>query len=153
MAKNISEPPELIEFLAPFSPEIQTLARHLRRRMLELLPPCIEIVWDATNTVGSTFGFTEKNRDHFIHLPAYTAYVNLGFSFGTSLHDPEGRLDGSGARIRHLRINKAEELEDPYVLDLIQQAHRCAPYSGDLVEPKTLIRVMEGPKRRPRPKA
>ena len=35
--------------------------------MLEILPPCIETVWDATNAVGVAFGFTEKNADHFIH--------------------------------------------------------------------------------------
>lgn len=152
MAAQPQEPPELLEFLAPYSPEIQALARHLRRRLLEILPPCIEIVWDATNTVGSSFGFTEKNRDHFIHLPAYSTYVNLGFNFGTSLHDPERRLKGTGARIRHLRIDKPEDLEDPYILDLIQQAHLGARHSGEAVEAKTLIRVMEGPKRRPRPK-
>lgn len=153
MASSHPEPPELIEFLAPYSPEIQNLARSLRSRLLELLPPCVEIVWDATNTVGSSFGFTEKNRDHFIHLPAYSSYVNLGFSFGTSLQDPEGRLVGKGARIRHIRINTAEDLEAPYVLDLIRQAYLQAPHSAEPVEAKTLIRVMEGPKRRPRPKA
>jgi len=153
MAKDFSDPPELLEFLTPYSPEIQALSLQLRRRLLELLPPCIEIVWDATNTVGSSFGFTEKNRDHFIHLPAYTHYVNLGFSFGASLHDPEGRLVGSGARIRHIRINKLEDFENPYVLDLIQQAHHSAPHAGQVVEPRTLIRVMDGPKRRPRPNA
>ena len=115
----LPEPPEYVEFLAPYPSEVQALARGLRLRMLELLPPCIETVWDATNAVGVAFGFTEKNADHFIHLPVYTKYVNLGFSQGAQLDDPEGRLEGSGSRVRHLRVTALADVEDPYVQDLI----------------------------------
>lgn len=150
---SLPEPPEYLEFLAPYPLETQELARALRQRMLAILPPCIETVWDATNAVGVAFGFTERNPDHFIHLPVYTKYVNLGFSFGASLDDPEGRLVGAGARIRHMRITSVEQLEDPYVLGLIEQAWKTAPQPKGAVEPRTIIRVMEGPKRRPRPQA
>ncbi len=146
----LPEPPEFVEFLAPYPADVQELARHLRKRVLELLPPCIETVWDATNAVGVAFGFTEKNADHFIHLPVYTKYVNLGFSHGVNLKDPEQRLQGKGSRIRHLRLSTAADLEDPYVLDLISQAHHNAVQTGP-VEPRSIIRVMDGPKRRPKP--
>lgn len=146
----LPEPKELIEFLAPYPPATQALLRGLRARILELLPPCIETVWDATNAVGVAYGFTERNADHFIHLPAYTKYVNLGFSFGTSLDDPEGRLKGTGARIRHLRMDRVEDLEDLYVQALIRQAVETAPRPAGEIEPRTIIRVMDGPKRRPK---
>lgn len=147
----LPEPPEYVEFLAPYPETTQQLARDLRRRVLELLPPCIETIWDATNAVGAAFGFTEKNADHFIHLPVYTKYVNIGFSNGAQLDDPEGRLQGKGARIRHLKLTSVEELEDPYVLDLIRQAHEGAVKPKEPVVPRSIIRVMDGPKRRPRP--
>ncbi len=147
----LPEPPEFVEFLAPYSPEIQALSRALRIRLLEILPPCIETIWDATNTVGPGFGFTEKNADHFIHLPAYTKYVNLGFSNGASLNDPKGRLQGSGSRVRHICLNSVKDLDDPYLLDLIRQAYESAVNADGIVEPRTIIRVMDGPKRRPKP--
>jgi len=147
---TLAEPPEFAEFLSPYPEATQQLARDLRRRLVELLPPCIETVWDATNAVGVAYGFTELNRDHFIHLPAYTKYVNIGFSHGASLDDPEGRLQGSGARIRHIRLNHAEDLDDPYLHGLVEQAVRMAKHPGGEIEPRTVIRVMEGPKRRPR---
>lgn len=147
----LPEPHEYVEFLAPYSPTIQALARSLRLRILELLPPCIETVWDATNAVGVAFGFTEKNADHFIHLPVYAKYVNIGFSHGAMLNDPEGRLQGKGSRIRHIRLTTLQDLDDPYLIGLIQQAHESAVNSGGPVEPKTIIRVMDGPKRRPHP--
>lgn len=146
----LPEPPEFVEFLAPYPSATQELARALRLRLVELLPPCIETVWDATNAVGVAYGFTEKNADHFIHLPVYTKYVNIGFSQGAFLDDPERRLQGTGTRIRHIRLNRVEDL-DAYVVDLIRQATERATRSEEIVEPRTIIRVMEGPKRRPKP--
>lgn len=147
---DLPEPPEFVAFLAPYPEPTQALARALRTKLVQLLPPCIETVWDATNAVGVAYGFTEKNRDHFIHLPAYTNYVNLGFSHGTSLHDPEQRLKGTGARIRHVKLVKPEDLDDPYLHDLIAQACALANNSNGVPQPYTIIRVMEGPKRRPK---
>jgi hypothetical protein len=146
---TLTEPPEYVEFLAPYPAATQELARALRRRLVHLLPDCIETVWDATNAVGVAYGFTERNADHFIHLPAYTSYVNIGFSHGTALDDPEGRLKGTGARIRHIRLNHVDDLDD-YIEGLIHQAARQAKGAGTPVEPRTIVRVMEGPKRRPK---
>lgn len=149
---NLPEPPEYVTFLTPYPAGTQALARALRERLVAMLPDCIETVWDATNAVGVAYGFTERNADHFIHLPAYTSYVNIGFSHGTALDDPEGRLKGSGTRIRHIRLNKLEDLDD-YVEGLVHQAARQAKGADIPVEPRSLIRVMEGPKRRPKPGA
>ncbi|HLO97541.1 MAG TPA: DUF1801 domain-containing protein, partial [Fimbriimonas sp.] len=133
----LPEPPEYVEFLAPYPAATQDLARGLRNRLVELLPSCIETVWDATNTVGVAYGFTEKNADHFIHLPAYTKYVNIGFSHGAQLDDPEGRLSGTGARIRHLKLTAVDQLDDRYVQDLIRQAWERAVRPSEPVEPRT----------------
>lgn len=148
---TLPEPVEFVEFLAPYPVATQTLARALRQRLVSLLPPCIETIWDATNTVGPSYGFTEKNADHFIHLPAYTKYVNIGFTQGASLNDPESRLQGSGTKIRHIKLTRAEDLDDPYIHDLIRKAVDSAVQVPEPVEARTIIRVMDGPKRRPKP--
>lgn len=147
----LPEPNELVEFLSPYPEPTKHLARGLRKRLVELLPDCIETVWDATNTVGTAYGFTEHNRDHFIHLPTYTKYVNIGFAQGALLDDPEGRLVGSGARIRHIKLTKVSDLDDPYLHGLIRQACNLATKADMPVEARSIVRVMEGPKRRPRP--
>lgn len=146
---HLPESPEYAEFLRAYPEATQRLARSLRNRLVELLPDCIEVVWDATNTVGTAYGFTEKNREAFLHLPTYTSYVNLGFNNGADLRDPEKRLKGTGAKIRHVRLDKLEDLEDSYLQDLIRQAHETAVRPAESVAPRTLVRVMEGPKRRP----
>ena len=147
---NLPEPSEWVEFLAPYPVPTQELARGLRRKIVQLLPACIETVWDATNAVGVAYGFTERNRDHFLHLPVYTKYVNLGFAHGANLDDPESRLKGTGGRIRHLRLNAIDDLDDPYLHDLIRQAVEQAVQSPEPIEARTIVRVMEGPKRRPK---
>lgn len=149
---TLPEPPEFVEFLAPYPEATQTLARTLRRMLVERLPDCIETVWDATNAVGVAYGFTERNPDHFVHLPVYTAYVNIGFPHGAFLDDPENRLKGSGARVRHIKLVKPADLDDPYVWGLIRQAQEAAVRPDGTVAPRTIVRVMEGPKRRPRQK-
>ncbi len=147
---NLPEPPEYADFLTPYPASTIALSRELRRKLVKILPPCVETIWDAVNTVGPSYGFTEKNADHFIHLPTYTKYVNIGFSQGALLDDPEGRLQGNGARIRHIKLTRAEDLDDPYILDLIRQAVDLAFQGHDPVEPRSIIRIMDGPKRRPK---
>ena len=147
------EPPEYLEFLQTYPQNTVKLARGLRQAILDILPPCVEIIWDATNTVGPSYGFTDKNRDHFIHLPTYTNFVNIGFTKGASLDDPEGRLVGAGAKIRHIKLNQLDDLNDPYVRKLIDQALMTADRPKVPVNPCIVIRQMEGPKRRPKPGA
>ena len=53
---------------------------------------------------------------------------------------------------RLIRLNHGNGLDD-YVRGLVQQAVAMAKSAGTPVEPRTIIRVMEGPKRRPKPGA
>ena len=144
------EPPEYVAFLAPYPPATQKLHRELRQKLIDLLPPHNEFIYDATNTVTTGFGFTTKPLQHFIHLPIYTQHVNIGFNFGTDLEDREGRLQGKGSRIRHIQLKSVEDLTDPYTLKLIEQAITLAPTMSDPLNPEIKIIVMNGPKRRPK---
>jgi len=143
----LPEPPEYVAFLAPYPATTQALARELRHRLVALLPDCIESVWDATNATGVAYGFTEKTSDHFIHLPVYARYVNIGFPRGVYLTDPEVRLKGTGVRTRHVRLDRPEDLDDPYLVGLIREAVELA--DGFPVPPRSVIREMAGPRRRP----
>ena len=144
-----SEPPEYLQFIACYSPVLQDLHRAARQRLLTMLPPVVEIIYDATQAVSTGFCFTEKTSDHFIHVPMYGKGINLGFNHGAKLHDPENRLIGEGSQVRHLKLRSLDLLDDVYVLDLIEQSMAIAPKSEGLTTPKTIIKVMNGPKRRP----
>lgn len=146
----LPEPEEYLQFIACYAPEVQQLHRDARKWFLNYLPPVIEIIYDATQTVTMGFSFTEKTGDHFIHLPMSKDHLNLGFTWGVKLDDPEGRLVGEGNQIRHIKLFDLAPLADPYVLGLIDQAVALAPHNDLVPVPQSIIKVMKGPKRRPR---
>jgi len=40
----------------------------------------------------------------FGYVDAFSAHVNVGFFFGAALDDPAGLLEGTGKRMRHVKI-------------------------------------------------
>ncbi len=145
-----ADPAALIEFLAPYPVAVQELTLAARLTMLEMLWPVTEIWWDATQAVCSGFTYTESTNDNFVNLAIYANHVTLIFPWGIEHRDPEARLKGEGKRIRHLRLAGIETLHDPYVIDLIRQAQAIAKRPAKELEPAVIVKVMKGPKRRPK---
>ncbi len=150
-AMNPPEPTELIEFLAPYPHDVQELTLKGREFLYEMLFPVSEIFYDANSAVCAGFLYTESVRDSFVNLAVYSNHVTLIFQWGVNLVDPEGRLKGSGNQVRHIRLEGIKTLKDPYVMGLIQQASDQAKRPSGPFEPKTIVKVMKGNKRRPSP--
>ena len=94
----------------------------MRRLVLEEAPASTELIYDAYNAVATGYSFTGRPSDAFVHIAVYAHWVNLGFNWGVDLPDPEGVLEGSGRRIRHIRISKPADLERPIVRRLVRAA-------------------------------
>lgn len=59
----------------------------------------------------------------FGYVNVFTAHVNVGFFCGAELDDPAGLLDGSGKRMRHVKLRPGRE-PDPIALGhLIEDAY------------------------------
>ena len=69
MARRV--PPELTEFLAPFSDDIQAIALSLRKRVLAVMPEAHEFVWDATNAVSLVYAPSTRWQDGVVHIATY----------------------------------------------------------------------------------
>ena len=145
------EPADLVEFLAPYPDHVQQLTLDGRTVLLEMLYPVSEIFYDAMSAVCSGFTYTGIVRDSFVNLAVYADHVTLIFSYGVQLHDPESRLKGGGTRVRHIRLTGLQTLKDPYVVQLVKQAAEQAVRPLEPIEPRTVVKVMSGPKRRPKP--
>ena len=145
-----SDPVELREFLTPYPLEVQDLALSARALLLDLLSPVSEIHYDAISAVCAGYTYTEKVTDNFFNLAVYGGHVTLIFPWGAKLHDPERRLKGDGSRVRNIRLTNLEMLKDPYVLDLIDQASAMAVRPAVPIVHRVIVKVMKGPKRRPR---
>jgi hypothetical protein len=59
----------------------------------------------------------------FGYVNVFKAHVNVGFYQGASLRDPAGLLEGSGKRMRHVKLKPGSELDASALEDLITAAY------------------------------
>ena len=59
----------------------------------------------------------------FGYVNAFKNHVNVGFFHGALLADPAGLLEGSGKRMRHVRVQPGRELNEAAFSDLIEAAY------------------------------
>jgi hypothetical protein len=143
-------PPQLAEFLEPFSADLHRIVRALRTRVLAVMPNAHEFVWDATNAVSLVYTPTTRWQDGIAHIATYPKRVNLGFNDGASLADPLRVLTGTGSRIRHVSFRSAVDVDEAtWIDDYIAAALTQAGVSPEAGDRGTTIRVSDGPKRRP----
>ncbi|MGH7290607.1 MAG: DUF1801 domain-containing protein, partial [Myxococcota bacterium] len=142
-------PSALQQFLAPYGPAITRLYLATRAAVLGAAPDATELIYDAYNTVSIADTFSDRLKEAFCHVAAYSDYVNLGFSRGAALDDPDGLLVGSGASIRHLRIEAAPDIARPAVQHLLRAAVAEGRALGP-TPPRTAVSVVQSvsPKKR-----
>jgi hypothetical protein len=60
----------------------------------------------------------------FGYVNAFRAHVNVGFFFGAMLDDPAGLLEGTGKRMRHVKLRWAQHVNAAALSELIAAAYR-----------------------------
>lgn len=93
-----------------------------RALILGEVPQAAELLYDSYNAVSAAYSYSDRLSHVFCYVATYTRHLNLGFNQEADLNDPNGVLQGSGERIRHVRIDSADDLESPYVRDVIRRA-------------------------------
>jgi hypothetical protein len=59
----------------------------------------------------------------FAYVNVFKAHVNVGFFRGAQLPDPRRLLQGSGKRMRHVKVRPGVELDDEALSALIEAAY------------------------------
>jgi len=142
---------EYLKLLRPCGEVIQELALATRKLILEEAPEANEFVYEVY-TIADHFTFTERPSDAFVFITTHANWVNLGFSFGSLLPDPDGLLRGEGKLIRHVRIAQATDLHATgvrkLVLAAIAQAERP---EGEAGKPRTIVRTAQSARKHSAP--
>jgi len=60
----------------------------------------------------------------FGYVNTFKAHVNVGFFNGAALEDPAGLLEGSGKRMRHVKLDPGKDANAAELGDLIQAAYQ-----------------------------
>ena len=59
----------------------------------------------------------------FGYVNSFKGHVNVGFFYGALLKDPAGLLEGSGKRMRHVKLQPGTKLNTAALRDLIDAAY------------------------------
>ncbi|MBV8976830.1 MAG: DUF1801 domain-containing protein [Alphaproteobacteria bacterium] len=60
----------------------------------------------------------------FAYVDAFQAHVNIGFYRGAELDDPAGLLEGTGKRMRHVKLRWGQDIDGEALRALIAAAYR-----------------------------
>ena len=128
--KSVAPASKLAKLIANYAPEIARAFRVARRKMRGFVPRGYELLYENYNALGIGYAGGEKASDVILSIVAYPRWVTLFFFDGVSLPDPSCILDGTGNRIRSIRLQSPSDLDRPEVRELIWKA--LAPHAERL---------------------
>jgi hypothetical protein len=105
------------ENLASHTAEVQAAARALEAIILEVLPDVV-VQYDPGNGLLA-FGRSMKVRDLLFALIPHGGWVNLQLATGADLPNPDGLIEGTGKKIRHIKVRSAEVAASTRVRDAV----------------------------------
>jgi hypothetical protein len=105
------------ELLALYTPDVRDLALKTRALILEVMPDTLEQVDDSAQLIA--YGYDRTYTGLICGIIPQKTYVNLMFSHGATMPDPDQLLTGTGKKARHIKIQTADALEHPGVRALL----------------------------------
>lgn len=103
--------------LAEHEPEIQAIERTIRATVRRAAPKAVERVDFGNKLIA--FGWSMKMGELLFAIIAHRSWVNLQLPDGADLPDPDGVIEGSGKRIRHVKIRSAADASSTTVEAII----------------------------------
>jgi hypothetical protein len=111
--------------LAEHTVELQAIERALRTTIRTAFPVAIEQVDFANKLIA--FGRSMKIRGLLFAIIAHKSHVNLQLADGADLPDPQGLIEGTGKRIRHVKIRSVEAASSPAVVAIVEAQLAARP--------------------------
>ena len=103
-------------FLSNFPEEIQTISRELRSMARRAMPGAHEFLYyDAIN-----YSVSNSPLERICYIRPLEKRVTLGFLFGRQLDDPHHLLQGTGKRMRHVKVRTLEDTKNPAFEELVK---------------------------------
>ena len=112
----------LRSYIERLVPEDQKLVRSLRAAVRKRFPTANELVYDYESHFVIGYSPTERGIDAVVSIVARANGVQLQFTQGTQLPDPQRLLLGSGNQPRFIWVKAAKQLAHPHVQALVVAA-------------------------------
>ena len=95
----------------------------LRSLISELHPECVEV--PRPGEPSAAYGFGEKKMSEaYAYIMPQKGYANLGFYHGANIESEYPLLEGSGKRLRHIKMHDLEMVKSAEVKDVLLAAMR-----------------------------
>lgn len=103
--------------------DLRPVVSELRRIIRDIDPDACEVV--RLGDRAATYGVgPRKMKEGYAYILPHKSWVNLGFYQGATLSDPNALLEGTGKKLRHIKIRTVEEADRAEVRALIERAWR-----------------------------
>lgn len=112
----VQRDPEIDNWLRGLRDELRTLAAEWFGRMRQCGADVRELMHDGCPVAciaDAPFGYVN----------AFKGHVNVGFFHGAALPDPAGLLEGTGKRMRHVKLKPGLAADNTALADLIEAAY------------------------------
>jgi hypothetical protein len=116
ISRGVRRDPTVEAWLADEPVELRSIAQRWFERMRKCGDDVRELMHDGCPVAcveDAPFGYVNSFKSH----------VNVGFFNGASLDDPAGLLQGSGKRMRHVKVTPDVEIDAKALSDLIDAAY------------------------------
>lgn len=103
--------------LAEHDPAVVEAARAAERLVVASLPGAV-LTFDPGNGLLA-IGTSTAMRDLLFAIIPHRAHVNLQLVDGVDLPNPDGLIEGTGERIRHVKVRSAEAAASPAIREIV----------------------------------
>jgi len=111
--------------LAEHPPEQRSIEQALRATIRREFPGAVEQVDFGNKLIA--FGRTMKMRGLLFAIIAHKVHVNLQLADGADLPNADGLIEGTGKRIRHVKIRSVEDASSPAVVAIVRAQLAARP--------------------------
>jgi len=143
---------QVADFIARYTPQMAEAITACRRKLCARVPRGFELVYDNYNALAIGYAYADKASASLVSIAGYPRWVTLFFLYGKDLPDPEGLLEGDGARVRSVRLKSPEDLDAPAVRRLLDLA--LAPHEAEFAAApplRTVVKAVAEKQRERRP--
>jgi len=116
---------DIDRLLAEHTAELQAVERALRATIRGEDPDLVEQVDFGNKLIA--FGRSMQMRGLLFAIIAHQTWVNLQLADGADLPDPDGVIEGTGKRIRHVKIRSVEAASSGPVVAAIRAQLAARP--------------------------
>lgn len=109
------------EFFSESNQEVSGIARAVRRLVLDVRPEVLEALDRGNRIVGYATG-PRALKDMWAGVAPHGHHVNLQLANGALIDDPASIIEGTGKRVRHIKLRSTDDVARPEVRDALQRS-------------------------------